>query len=673
MKGIQRKIILNTTVITLILALVTSAVLFVASGRLVGGTLTETLGPFAQIASRTVESNLHLMADRILLLSENEQLTSPETTKAQLKDKLDYMASGIEFVWLSLYTPDGKLYTGYGNGPAEITGGRLYTLMTETGNLVVDDTAVTDQGLEIAVGAPVYIDSEVAYYLVGSYRYDLLNDVLGSIHIGHSGYALVVGEDGRILAHQDKEVVSERQTIDSLFAGDDALLSLFERVQAGIVGAESVRIDGRDTYVAYSPVRGANWSLAILVPSSDFMGIANLAVGANMLVVILLLVLALVITARYSGRISRSLGYVTGRIQGLAKGDLTSPVDVLATRDEAQDLSVALRDTIADVSGYVRKLKEALSALSEGNLNIWVDGEFAGDFVVMKDSLSRIIDFLNEIMDRLQQSAGSLSDRAHQMDFNAQALHSASENQSQSVSRLMGQTQVISQDIGEVDKHAKTAYRLMDETMDKLSQGNAQMRSMLDAMEKIRANADEINKITKFMEDIAFQTHILAINASVEAAHAGAAGRGFAVVADEVSELAQKSAESSKRTAEMIEYSRRAIAEGMASAQRTAQAMEELEGISRQVVEITDELALSVDREKGALESVTEDISGISRLAGENLQFSQSVASISSELKTQARELQEMSERFTLRGAGGSLPRLAGQDGMALLEKGDRS
>ncbi|MEM5770703.1 MAG: hypothetical protein AAGU32_20815, partial [Bacillota bacterium] len=143
MKGIQRKIILNTTVITLILALVTSAVLFVASGRLVGGTLTETLGPFAQIASRTVESNLHLMADRILLLSENEQLTSPETTKAQLKDKLDYMASGIEFVWLSLYTPDGKLYTGYGNGPAEITGGRLYTLMTETGNLVVDDTAVT--------------------------------------------------------------------------------------------------------------------------------------------------------------------------------------------------------------------------------------------------------------------------------------------------------------------------------------------------------------------------------------------------------------------------------------------------------------------------------------------------------------------------------------------------
>lgn len=641
MNGIRRKIILNTTVVTLILALVTSAVLFIASGSLVGGTLTETLGPFVQIASRTVESNLHLMADRILLLSENEQMTSPGTTKAQMQEKLDTMASGIEFVWLSLYTPDGQLYIGYGDGPADISGGRLHSLLAETENLVVDDTAVTGDELEIAVGAPVYIDQEVAYYLVGSYRYDLLNDVLGSIHIGHSGYALVVGEDGRILAHQDKTVVGDQETVTSLFEGNGALLSLLTRAQAGEIGADAVRIDGNDTYVAYAPVRGVNWSMAILV------------------------------TARYSGKISDSLGRVTRRIQGLAKGDLTSPVEVLNTRDEAQALSISLRDTITDVSGYVRKLKEALSALSEGNLDIRVEGDFAGDFVVMKDSLSHIIDFLNEIMNRLQQSAGSLSDTARQMDVNAQALHSASENQSESVSRLMGQTQVISQDIGEVDKNAKAAYQLMEETMDKLSQGNVQMQSMLSAMAKIRDNADEINKITKFMEDIALQTHILAINASVEASHAGAAGRGFAVVAGQVKDLAEKSAQSSKRTAEMIKYSREAIGEGLDAAQRTAQAMEELEGISRQVVGITDELALSVNREKDALESVSGDISEISRLASENLQFSQSVAQISSELKTQAWAFQEVSDRFTLRGEYGAGPRIAGQSAMLLPEKGE--
>lgn len=670
MKGIRRKIILNTTIVTLILALVTSAVLFIASGKLVGGTLTETLGPFVQIASRTVESNLHLMADRVLLLSEDEQLISPSSMKAQMKEKLDYMASGIEFVWLSLYTPDGKLYTGYGNGPADISGGQLYKLMLDTGNLVIDDTAVTNSGLEIAVGAPVFANGDVAYYLVGSYRYDMLNDVLGSIHIGHSGYALVVGADGRILAHQDRAVVSDSQTAASLFEGSDKMLSLLSRAQAGEIGADSVRMDGRDTYVAYSPIRGVNWAMAILVPSNEFMGIANLALGVNIVIVALLLVLTLLITARYSGRISRALGLVTGRIQGLAKGDLTSPVEVLNTGDEAQALSVSLRDTIADVSGYIMKLKEALSELSEGNLNIWVEGEFAGDFVVMKDSLSRIIDFLNEIMDRLQQSAGSLSNTASQMEANAQTLHSSSEHQSGSVARLMSQTQVISDDIGEVDKNAKAAYKLMEETMDRLSQGNQQMQSMLEAMDRIRENADEINNITKFMEDIALQTHILAINASVEASHAGAAGRGFAVVAGQVKELAQMSAQSAKRTAEIIGHSHQAIGEGMGSAQRTARAMDELEEISRKVVGITDELALSVNREKDALENVTGDISEISRLAGENLQFSQTVASVSSELKSQASELQEVSDRFTLRSARGSGPKNAGDIALQLPERG---
>jgi len=662
---------LNTAIVTLILAVVTSAVLFIASGKLVGGTLTETLGPFVQLASRTVESNLHLMADRILLLSEDVQTFSDDTTAQQMKAKLDYMASGIEFVWLSLYTPEGRLIAGYGDSPGDISGESFYKLMRETENLVIGDTAVTDKGLEIAVGTPVIKDQKVAYYLVGSYRYDLLNDVLSTIHIGHSGYALVVGSDGRIIAHADQAVVSARQSASSLFAENGDVLSLLSRAQAGEIGAAAVSIDGKDTYVAYSPIRGVNWSIAILVPSSDFMGIARLAVATNIAIVVALLALALLITARFSGKISKSLGLVTGRIQGLAEGDLTSPVEVLNTKDEAEALSVSLSETISAVSGYVLKLKEALSELSKGNLDIWVEGDFAGDFVVMKESLSHIIDFLNDIMRRLQQSASTLNGSAMEMEVNAQTLHRASEYQSQSVARLMGQTQNISNDIGKVDINAQNAYRLMEETMAKLSQSSQQMRSMLEAMDKIRANADEINNITKLMEDIALQTHILAINASVEAKHAGAAGRGFAVVAGEVKELAQMSAQSAKRTAEMIEHSHRAIAEGIGSARQMAQAMEELEEIAKKVVGITDELAMSVNREKEALESVADDISEISRLAEQNLQFSQSVASISSDLKSQARELQEVSDRFKLRRERGEGARLTDMKDQQKHERGE--
>ncbi len=108
---------------------------------------------------------------------------------------------------------------------------------------------------------------------------------------------------------------------------------------------------------------------------------------------------------------------------------------------------------------------------------------------------------------------------------------------------------------------------------DAIHRGNDQMNQMVQSMEEISNTSKEIGKIIKAIEDIAFQTNILALNAAVEAARAGEAGRGFAVVADEVRNLAGKSAESAKNTADLIEKSIKAVEQGANHVNETAVAL----------------------------------------------------------------------------------------------------
>lgn len=650
MKSIKHKIILNTVVITLILAIVTTVILAVSANSLMNTTLQSTLEPFAKIAAQSVEGNLHLLSERIFLLADNAALTSADTTLAQKKAQLEHTASGIEFVWLALYQPNGTLYTAYADAPPSIADGELYDLMKRTNNLVIDDTAIANDALEISVGVPVFQGETLAYYLVGAYRYDLLNDVLANINIGSGGHALIINDQGEIVAHRDTGVVFDSHTIDTLFASDAGMKSLAANIKAGEIGVRVVSIDGKTNYVAYAPVRGVTWFLAILVPRAQFAATTNRAILYSILLVALLIVFAILFIRRFSDRIARSLADVTSRIQGLAAGDLSSPVQISSTKDEAEALSVALRDTIRDVSGYIFKLREALTALSDSNLDIRIHGDFAGDFVVMKDSLNNIIDFLNEILANLKHSALQIDGSAREVSTSAQIVHESSERQDEAVSRLVTETSRIAADIGVVNQNVETARALTDEIVERVEQGGSQMSNTLEAMERIRKNADEITHITKFMEDIAFQTNILALNAAVEAAHAGAAGKGFAVVAMEVRELAAKSAQSSQQTSEMIEHSRAAVADGVKYATLTAEFMQQISDISRKISEITEELVESVRSEKEALDHVSGDITQISELARQNLDASRESAVLSEELSAYSQELAQMAERFRLRG-----------------------
>ena len=188
-----------------------------------------------------------------------------------------------------------------------------------------------------------------------------------------------------------------------------------------------------------------------------------------------------------------------------------------------------------------------------------------------------------------------------------------------------------------------------EEITRRVQSANEQMAALSSAMDDISANAQQITKIAKDIEDIAFQTNILSLNASVEAARAGAAGKGFAVVADEVKQLATQSAKAAQSATEMVNNTKAIIQTGVVLTANTADSLHAISDVSTQISTISDQLAAAVQGQELALTVMEERISTISAIADRNLQNAEETEQSSGSLAKEAEALQSQVKKFILK------------------------
>ena len=417
----------------------------------------------------------------------------------------------------------------------------------------------------------------------------------------------------------------------------------------GIVGRGRLRIRPRLVLSIVLPAF-ISFSLAGWFVLSSTFGAAQLPAEAvrdliwkDILVIAACFIILVISVLLAAGAIVRPLGLLTGYAGRLAAGDTDFKVSLARRGDEIGDLSRSIRAILISLKKISLLMSFAHRDILAGKISVRADAEkYPGAFGRILDGNNKIDDAICGLIRNIKTAAENVASVSQQLSGGAQDIAHGAASQAAAIEE-------ISATVAEVLERTKTSAESAEKTRllsEKVSAearvGSDKMRELFDALDAISTSSSYISGVIKTIEDIAFQTNILALNASVEAARAGVHGKGFSVVAEEVKNLAGKSAAAAKETNELLGGSISKSKLGLRVGQEMAEALSEIvESAGRSVVSIS-EITKDCARQVTTFEQVNTGLAQISQVVQSASATAQESAASSEEMAAQSAMLMEL-------------------------------
>jgi methyl-accepting chemotaxis protein len=303
------------------------------------------------------------------------------------------------------------------------------------------------------------------------------------------------------------------------------------------------------------------------------------------------------------------------------------------------------------------KAIKVLTRVVEGDLTTRFTDEAQGDHAAFRDALNLTVKTLDDALARVGLAAEQVSSASDQISAGSQMLSQKASEQANSIEDASSSLHEVAAMTKQNSGNAKEARRLSQVAECSVGAGVESMMRLSEAINLIKASSDSTAKIIKTIDEIAFQTNLLALNAAVEAARAGDAGKGFAVVAEEVRNLAMRSAEAAKNTANLIEESVRNSESGVSLNQEVLRNLRDINGQVKQVGAVMAEIAEASEQQTHAVEQVNTVMNQMNMVTQQVAANAEESASGAEELSSQAEELKRMVSAFRLSGNAAAIPK----------------
>lgn len=492
----------------------------------------------------------------------------------------------------------------------------------------------------ISIAAPLISSGRIIGVVYYRADVDFMNDIVKHISVGQGSYAYILDENNNVIAHKNEKYIM-----------NDKYKEMIPKDIKNCISSQNGSMTcsyGGDKYICgYSKIdKTANWRVVIASPesayNSDILRFVKRLVISDIIALIVAIIVALII-ARV---ISRPIVRVKNLLSALAQGDLSVQLNDTKNKDELgilQNSAVSLNRMLSDM---LTQSGDVLSKMAAYDLTSEDMREYPGKFNELAASINSIKAILSNMILNIQNSSVNVDGGSKQLAEAASMLSEGTMAQASSLQKLVTDVENVAQNINANSDKTIFVNESLGNLDSEIKDGNQKMQELSNVVRTVEEMSEDIKKIVNTIDGIAFQTNILALNASVEAARAGESGRGFAVVAQEIGTLATKSSDASKKTAELIEKCIKGIESAKEYADITSDSLAKIVSDSNNIANAFDEMSKANEIQAKNANDIRNEIENISQVVQSNTATAQQTAASTEVLSEQAAALKDMTGRF---------------------------
>lgn len=647
MKSIKSKIQISMLSVMLVGSVLIGVITALLNAAGIDDMMTKTLGPATQMAADAVEWRMDNYWTALQEAAASDIFRESAPDAPELVPVRDEIASRNGFIYTGKMDADGLSSTGYSYAEEE-----YFQQCKENMKPYISDIMNDGQRMIFLLEVPIIIDGRFEGVVYGGINADFLSDIVVNLSMGNDGVAYILDNKGNVIGHRERSVVESGSNMIEAAKTDASVADVAavnQRMIQGETGFGAYNFYGDNKFVGFAPIDGnQEWSIAIEASQREFKSTLDRSILLTILVVFLVVLATFPVAVLVGRSISGPIRACVLRLEKLAEGDLHTVSPVVRSRDETAELTKALDTTMHRLNDVVQDVSHHLGKMGQGDFRENITRTYRGDFVAIEKSMKAIHGSLRDTLLQISQSAETVASSASQVSTGAQSLSQGATEQASAIHELSSTVIGIAQNARQTAAAAEEAGLFANQADAQLGISVDYVKELNSAMEKISSSSAEISKIISTIESIAFQTNILALNASVEAARAGSAGKGFAVVSSEVRSLASKSDEAAKATKELIESSIATVMEGSQVVSRVTESLNKANSIAQNVSVKMNVVVEAVESQTEAISQVTDGINQISSVVQDTSSTSVESAATSQELSKQSLLMNNLVRKFRL-------------------------